>query len=171
MSRRVAKALSAKVRVVMEPKTAELGSRLAESPIPCRAKRSQRQMTTTRKKPRELTLETARLLLREGFDVVSVTADYQCQGLHPAASRPAGWFASVACARADFPRRRECPSHPNGVRFALAMHARDLSPDKRNWRGLTPLYSQVSRTVTNVSNSSMDELVKVPSVKRRTLAK
>jgi hypothetical protein len=38
--RRVAKALSAKVRVVLEPERAELGSRLAESPIPYRAKRS-----------------------------------------------------------------------------------------------------------------------------------
>jgi len=34
MLRRVAKALSAKVRVVLEPERAELGSRLAESPIP-----------------------------------------------------------------------------------------------------------------------------------------
>jgi hypothetical protein len=38
--RRVAKALSAKARVVLEPEGAELGSRLAESPIPYRAKRS-----------------------------------------------------------------------------------------------------------------------------------
>ena len=37
--RRGAKALSAKVRVVLEPEGAELGSRLAESPIPYRAKR------------------------------------------------------------------------------------------------------------------------------------
>ena len=40
MQRRVAKALTAKVRVVLEPEGAELGSRLAESPIPYRAKRS-----------------------------------------------------------------------------------------------------------------------------------
>jgi hypothetical protein len=39
MSRRVAKALSAKIRVVLEPEGAELGSRLAESPIPCLVKR------------------------------------------------------------------------------------------------------------------------------------
>ena len=39
MLRRVARALSAKVRVVLEPEGAEPGSRLAESPIPCRAKR------------------------------------------------------------------------------------------------------------------------------------
>jgi transcriptional regulator with XRE-family HTH domain len=39
MLRRVAKALSAKVRVVLEPEGTELGSRLAESPIPYRAKR------------------------------------------------------------------------------------------------------------------------------------
>jgi hypothetical protein len=38
--RRGAKSLSAKVRVVLEPEGAELGSRLAESPIPCSAKRS-----------------------------------------------------------------------------------------------------------------------------------
>lgn len=31
------KALSAEVRVVLEPEEAELGSRLAESPAPCRA--------------------------------------------------------------------------------------------------------------------------------------
>jgi hypothetical protein len=37
--RRVAKAPSAKVRVVSEPEEAELGSRLAESPIPCLVKR------------------------------------------------------------------------------------------------------------------------------------
>ena len=40
MSRRVAKALSAKIRVVLEPEGAELGSRIAESPNPCRVKRS-----------------------------------------------------------------------------------------------------------------------------------
>ena len=40
MSRRVAKALSAKVRVVLEPEGVELDSRLAESPISYRAKRS-----------------------------------------------------------------------------------------------------------------------------------
>ena len=40
MLRRVAKALSARVRVVLEPAGGELGSRLAESPIPCSAKRS-----------------------------------------------------------------------------------------------------------------------------------
>ena len=43
-----------------------------------------------------------------------VTIDQQCLGLHLSASRPTGWFASVACARADFPRRRECPSRPTG---------------------------------------------------------
>jgi hypothetical protein len=37
--RRVAKALSAKVRVVLEPEGAELDSRLAETPIPYRVKR------------------------------------------------------------------------------------------------------------------------------------
>jgi hypothetical protein len=37
MLRHVAKALSAKVRVVLAPEGEELGSRLAESPIPCRA--------------------------------------------------------------------------------------------------------------------------------------
>ena len=36
---RVAKALSAKVRVVLEPEGAVLGSRLAKSPIPYRVKR------------------------------------------------------------------------------------------------------------------------------------
>ena len=41
MLRRVAKALSAKVRVVLEPERAELGNRLAESPVPYRVKRSQ----------------------------------------------------------------------------------------------------------------------------------
>ncbi len=40
MLRRVAKALSAKVRVVLEPERVEAGSRLAESPIPYRAKRN-----------------------------------------------------------------------------------------------------------------------------------
>jgi hypothetical protein len=39
MSRRVAQALSAEVRVVLEPERAELGSRLVESPIPYRVKR------------------------------------------------------------------------------------------------------------------------------------
>ena len=39
MSRGTAKALSAKVRVVLEPEGAELGSRFAESPIPCGVKR------------------------------------------------------------------------------------------------------------------------------------
>ena len=39
MLRRVVKALSAKVRVVLEPERAEPGSRLAESPIPYRVKR------------------------------------------------------------------------------------------------------------------------------------
>jgi hypothetical protein len=39
MLRRVAKALSAKVRVVLEPEGAKLGSRLAEFPIPYRVKR------------------------------------------------------------------------------------------------------------------------------------
>ena len=39
MQRRVAKALSAKGRVALESEGAEPGSRLAESPIPCRAKR------------------------------------------------------------------------------------------------------------------------------------
>jgi hypothetical protein len=39
MLRRVAKAMSAKVRVVLEPEGAELDSRLAESPIRYRAKR------------------------------------------------------------------------------------------------------------------------------------
>ena len=34
MLRRVAKAMSAKVRVILEPKGAELGSRLAESSVP-----------------------------------------------------------------------------------------------------------------------------------------
>ena len=36
---RVAKALSAKVRVVLEPEGAELGSHLAESHLPYRVKR------------------------------------------------------------------------------------------------------------------------------------
>ena len=40
MSRRVARALSAKVRVVLEPERTELVSRLPESPIPYRVKRS-----------------------------------------------------------------------------------------------------------------------------------
>jgi hypothetical protein len=40
MLRCVAKALSAKARVVLEPAGAEFGSRLAESPTPSRAKRS-----------------------------------------------------------------------------------------------------------------------------------
>jgi hypothetical protein len=40
MLRRVAKALSAKVRVILEPEGAELGSRLAESPAPYRVKRT-----------------------------------------------------------------------------------------------------------------------------------
>ena len=39
MSRGTAKALSAKVRVVLEPEGAELGSRFAESPIPYLVKR------------------------------------------------------------------------------------------------------------------------------------
>ena len=39
MLRRLAKALSAKVHVVFEPERTELGSRLAESPIPYRVKR------------------------------------------------------------------------------------------------------------------------------------
>jgi hypothetical protein len=39
MLRRVAKALSAKVRVVFEPEGAEVGSHFAESPIPYRVKR------------------------------------------------------------------------------------------------------------------------------------
>ena len=39
MVRCVAKAPDAKVRVVLEPEGAELGSRLAESPIPYRVKR------------------------------------------------------------------------------------------------------------------------------------
>jgi hypothetical protein len=39
MLRRVAKALSAKVRVVQEPDGAELGGSLAESHLPCRVKR------------------------------------------------------------------------------------------------------------------------------------
>ena len=39
MLRRVAKALSAKVRVVLEPERAELGGRLAESHLPYRVKR------------------------------------------------------------------------------------------------------------------------------------
>jgi hypothetical protein len=34
MLRRVANALSAKVRMVLEPERAEFGSRLAESPVP-----------------------------------------------------------------------------------------------------------------------------------------
>ena len=59
-------------------------------------------------------LETVRLLLREGFDGVSVTADCQCRGSPPPASRSAGWFTSVACARAGSPRRRECPFPRNG---------------------------------------------------------
>jgi transcriptional regulator with XRE-family HTH domain len=41
MLRRVAKVLSAKVRVVLEPEEATQGSRLAESPVPYRVKRSQ----------------------------------------------------------------------------------------------------------------------------------
>ena len=40
MLRRVAKALGAKVDVVLEPAGAELGSRLAESTVPYRAKRT-----------------------------------------------------------------------------------------------------------------------------------
>ena len=40
MLRRVAKALSAKVRVVLEPEGAQIGSHLAESPIPYRVKRN-----------------------------------------------------------------------------------------------------------------------------------
>jgi hypothetical protein len=40
MFRRVAKALSAEARVLLEPEGAELGSRLAESPIPYRVRRS-----------------------------------------------------------------------------------------------------------------------------------
>ena len=39
MPRRVAKALRANVREVFEPEGAELGSRLAESPIPYHVKR------------------------------------------------------------------------------------------------------------------------------------
>jgi transcriptional regulator with XRE-family HTH domain len=41
MLRRVAKVLSAKVRVVLEPVEATQGSRLAESPVPYRVKRRQ----------------------------------------------------------------------------------------------------------------------------------
>jgi transcriptional regulator with XRE-family HTH domain len=41
MLRRVAKVLSAKVRVVLEPEEATQGSRLAEPPLPYRVKRSQ----------------------------------------------------------------------------------------------------------------------------------
>ena len=40
MLRRVAKVLSAKVRVVLEPADATPGSRVAESPVPYRVKRS-----------------------------------------------------------------------------------------------------------------------------------
>jgi len=40
MLRRVAKVLSAKVRVVLEPENEATGSRLAESPVPYRVKRS-----------------------------------------------------------------------------------------------------------------------------------
>jgi transcriptional regulator with XRE-family HTH domain len=40
MLRRVAKALSAKVRVVFEPENEAAGSHLAESPVPYRVKRS-----------------------------------------------------------------------------------------------------------------------------------
>jgi transcriptional regulator with XRE-family HTH domain len=40
MLRRVAKALSAKVRVVLEPENATPGSRVAESPAPYRVKRN-----------------------------------------------------------------------------------------------------------------------------------
>jgi hypothetical protein len=40
MWRRLAKALSAKVRVILEPEGTELGTRLAESHIPYRTKRS-----------------------------------------------------------------------------------------------------------------------------------
>ena len=72
------------------------------------------QIVTTRKKPRELTFGEVRLLLCEGFDVVSVTADYQRRGLHLPSIHPAGWFASLACTRAGFPHRRESPAHPNG---------------------------------------------------------
>ena len=46
-----------------------------------------------------------------------------------------------------------------------------VSPDKRNRRGFTALYSQVWITVIRVSNSSKDELVNVPSLNRRTFAK
>jgi len=41
MLRRVAKVLSAKVRVVLEPEDAIQSSRLAEAPVPYRVKRSQ----------------------------------------------------------------------------------------------------------------------------------
>src|ERR1039458_2841648 len=68
-------------------------------------------------------LETIRLLLPEGFDVVWVTAYYQGRELHLPASRPLGWLASAACARADSPRRRECPSHPNRENQSLVTSA------------------------------------------------
>src|SRR5436190_23613078 len=55
------------------------GTRLPCRRIPhsLRCERQSGQTTTTWKKPRELTLEIVRLLLREGFDVVSVTADFR----------------------------------------------------------------------------------------------
>jgi hypothetical protein len=40
MLRRVARVLSAKVRVVLEPEDEAQGSRLAETPVPYRVKRS-----------------------------------------------------------------------------------------------------------------------------------
>jgi len=40
------------------------------------------------------------------------------------ASRAAGWVASVACARAGFPRRRECPFPRNP--FPVAADVRRL---------------------------------------------
>ena len=65
MSRGTVKALSAKVRVVLEPERAELGSRLPKSPIPHRAKRLLQPAAKRSLRPRAL--RTAFRLARLGL--------------------------------------------------------------------------------------------------------
>ena len=65
MSRGTAKALSAKVRVVLEPEGAELGSRFAESPIPYLVKRLLQPAAKRSLRPRAL--RTAFRLARLGL--------------------------------------------------------------------------------------------------------
>ena len=49
-------------------------------------------------------------LVTSAATFITAASNCRCPLLPSSARRSAGWFASAACARADFPRRRECPS-------------------------------------------------------------